>query len=361
MADAANPTQQGPSQQAQNAADKNQMVTDKDAELEQLRAEKAELEQLRADKAASDKRLAEVEEANAQLRISSLQVSREVDFERLSFGDKLKTIPRPPQFNHKEKGTALTHITREYAWLSKLGVKPEQWVDWCMDNLSSPDFQKVKDQLKQHGESVDTVSHDQFRQLFLSLYGELDPDSTHFRKYLAVKQGSKSMQTYCQEYQNALARLSEEVALSNFVKCFFFLEHMEKTFADRLAVNPNTLGSWKSFPELLQAARALGSATRHTESATTQSGGKSGQKRPSDGQGSSEPPAKKGSSKVAETPTRSAAEIRYLRSKGMCFHCMSNQHTSRRCDQKVKGIAAKSLPSEFKAADWPADQSSSKG
>lgn len=340
-------------QQAEQQAEQAQDPVD--PRMQVLANQAAEIAKLRNDKA-------QLEEANAQLSMRELQVSKEVDFDQLSFADKSKAAPRPPTFNSQTKGTAVTHITREYGWFSKVGLKPEQWVGWFMDNLSNLDYQKVKDQLQQHQETAATVSHDKFRQLFLSLYGELDPDSTNFRKYIAVRQGNRSLQTYCQDYQNAVARLTPEVSLSEFVRCFFFLEHMDKTAAERLAVNPSTLGTWKSYPELLQAARALGSATRHAESsAPAQSTGKSGQKRARDSQGASAPPSKKGGNKakIAETPTRSEAEQRYLRAKGLCFHCLVKaDHLARKCDQKIQGIPAKNMPAEFKADEWQAGSSS---
>ena len=128
-----------------------------------------------------------------------------------------------------------------------------------MANLSDSDHKKMEDQLKDSKQDAATVDHRQFNILFLSLYGELDPDATNFRKLLAVRQGNKSMQTYCQEFQNAVAELSVDVGLSNFIKCVLFLEHMEKSYSERLALNPQTLGSWDSFSDLMQSARHIGS------------------------------------------------------------------------------------------------------
>ena len=93
---------------------------------------------------------------------------------------------------------------------------------------------------------------------------------------------------------------------------------------------------------------------RNEHTSASQSG-KSGQKRPRDGQNVSAPTAKKGAVKAAPTPDRSEAEQRHMRAKGLCFHCMSRAgHRAAKCDQKVKGIAAKPLPSDFKAVDWAA-------
>ena len=138
---------------------------------------------------------------------------------------------------------------------------------------------------------------------------------------MAVRQNNKSMQTYCQEFQDASAELSDNVGPSNYVQCFYFLDHMERSYAERLALNPRTLGPWESFSDLLQAARHVGSVVRNELSSATHQAAKSGQKRPRDGQNVSAPSAKKGV-KAAMTPDRSAAEQRYMRAKGLCFHCM---------------------------------------
>ena len=116
---------------------------------------------------------------------------------------------------------------------------------------------------------------------------------------------------------------------------------------------------WESFSDLLQAARHVGSVVRNELSSAAHQSAKSGQKRPRDAQNISAPSAKKGAVKAAVTPNRSPAEQRYMRAKGLCFHCMVKAgHRVSKCDQKVKGIAAKPLPSDFKAADWPEAQSS---
>ena len=315
----------------------------------------AELARLRDELAAAGQKRAELEAENAELKLAELVVEKP-----MSFADKSKIYPRPVSFDSsKGKCTAVAHLTREFDWFERVGVPPRDHVSAFLANLSARDHKKMLDQLKENDVDVATVAHSQFHSLFLSLYGELDPDATAFRKFLAVKQGNKSMQTYCQEFQNASAELSQNVGLSSFVKCFFFLEHMEKSFSEKLALNPQTLGSWTSFAELVQSARHIGSVSRSDQTSSANQSGKSSQKRPRDAQNVTPPVAKKGGVKAAQTPDRSPAEQRYMRAKGLCFHCMQNAgHRSAKCDQKIRGIAAKPLPSEFKAADWPEAQSS---
>ena len=99
----------------------------------------------------------------------------------------------------------------------------------------------MEDELRKNVESAETVAHSKYLNMFLSLIGELDPDSFNFRKFLAIRQGNRSMQIYSQVYQDGAAELSDDVGLSNCIKCFLFLEHMNKSCAESL---PSTLRRW---------------------------------------------------------------------------------------------------------------------
>ena len=66
------------------------------------------------------------------------------------------------------------------------------WQQVCIDN-----------------EIAATVDHCKFNTMSLYLYGELGPGATSFRKLPAVRQGDKSMETYCQDYQNAATELGD--------------------------------------------------------------------------------------------------------------------------------------------------------
>ncbi len=107
----------------------------------------------------------------------------------------------------------------------------------------------------------------------------------------------------------------------------------------------------------------MGSVTHAEQPAATQAGNKSGLKRPPDAHKSSAPApaAKKNAVKAAASPGWSFAEQRYITAKGLCFHSMrAAGHRVAKCDQKVRNVAAKPLPSRlpFKVDDWPETQSS---
>ena len=69
-------------------------------------------------------------------------------------------------------------------------------------------------------------------------------------------------------------------------------------------------------------------------------------------------PVRKPSSavKYASTPDRSGSERRNLQSKGLCYHCISQEpgpHRANRCPAKKAGVVAKPMPADFSAKDWP--------
>ena len=315
--------------------------------------------------AALLKRVAELETANTEQRLDGLALGKSVNPQELSFEQKSKIYVRQPAFDSsKSKMGATAWLTGEYSWCDDMGLPESSVVHIVLTNLHPNDRKQIADQLQQADLNVEgrDVAPADFRQLFLAQYGELDPDTSAFNKFLDLRQNNKSISQYCKEYAQSLAQLSSEVGMNDWLRVHFFLRHMNKEFKQKLAVNPATMRVWKEFKEVLQAARSLGSVIPHDDKDKPSSQSQSGQKRPRDGpsSGGQGPVNKKGATH-SQTPTRSEPEMRYLKAHKLCFHCMAkDKHLSSRCDQKRKGVVAKPMPADFKLENWQADGQSSK-
>ena len=102
------------------------------------------------------------------------------------------------------------------------------------------------------------------------IYGDMDPDRNGMRELLAVSQNNREVGKYITDFQNANAKISVEGAPTERNQIFFFLKFMDESLAKQVSVNDHSLQPWTSLADLIQAARHVGSVTKHGSKSQSQ-------------------------------------------------------------------------------------------
>ena len=112
-----------------------------------------------------------------------------------------------------------------------------------------------------------------------STYGDTDPDTSGMRELLSVSQNNRSVGEYIADFQKALAKISPAGVPTERNQIFYFLEFMDESLAEAVSVKPLGLKPWDSLVDVIQAARHVGSGTKHDVQSQSARLASSGQKR----------------------------------------------------------------------------------